>query len=287
MGKGGNRSGNNAVLEKDHLPEDQEKFTQFKEDVNVRVNDTEDELIKDKDEKKNYFIYEEEVMKSKKDKPFAAGLNFYKLFWVFFIGCVIGVVIEMLFALATEQIIESRKGLIYGPFNPVYGFGAVVITVGLYFMRNARDLWVFMGGAALGGAFEYICSWYQETFLGTVSWDYTGQFGSIGNGRTSFVYMLFWGLLTILWLKFIYPFMSRMIEKIPKAIGNSLTWVLVVFMVANMLVSGLAVYRMNMRNSGVEASNWLSETLDELYPDEFMEMIYPNMDITNPKDGKS
>lgn len=232
---------------------------------------------------KNYFVYEEEMASKKGVKPFATGFNFYKLFWVFFIGCILGVIIEMLFCLAVEQKLESRTGLVIPPFNPVYGFGAVVITLGLYFMRNARDLWVFFGGAALGGAFEYICSWYQETFLGTVSWDYTGQFGSIGNGRTSFVYMLFWGLLTILWLKFIYPFMSRMIEKIPKKVGIPLTWVLVAFMIFNMLLSGCAVYRMNMRNSGVEATNYFTQTLDEIFTDEVMDMIYPNMEITNPK----
>lgn len=238
------------------------------------------------DNKENYFIYENDIVKKKGDKPFAAGLTFYKLFWVFFIGCIVGVIVETLFCLVMEHKIESRQGLIYGPFNPVYGFGAVVITAVLYFMRNARDLWVFVAGAILGGAFEYICSWYQETFLGTLSWDYSGDMGSIGGGRTSLIYMLFWGILTIIWLKFIYPFMSRCIEKIPKAIGTTLTWVLVVFMVLNMLVSGMAVYRMNMRHSGVPAKTWISQKLDQLYTDEFLQKIYPNMKITNPKDGK-
>ena len=56
-------------------------------------------------------------------KSFATGIGFYKLFWVFFIGCFVGVVIEVLFCIfVTEHRYESRQGLIYGPFNPVYGF---------------------------------------------------------------------------------------------------------------------------------------------------------------------
>ena len=60
-------------------------------------------------------------------RSFAQGLNFYKLFWVFFIGCFIGVILEVLTCMVTLHKIESRNGLIYGPFNPVYGFGAVVM----------------------------------------------------------------------------------------------------------------------------------------------------------------
>ena len=63
-------------------------------------------------------------------RPFAPGLGFYKIFWVFFLGCIIGVVVETLWCLATKFYIENRSGVIYGPFNPVYGVGAVVLTLG-------------------------------------------------------------------------------------------------------------------------------------------------------------
>ena len=59
---------------------------------------------------------------------FARGLNFYKLFWVFFIGCFLGVVVETLFYLVTEFRFTNRTGLLYGPFNLVYGFGALLMT---------------------------------------------------------------------------------------------------------------------------------------------------------------
>lgn len=55
---------------------------------------------------------------------FAAGFGFYKLFWIFFIGCFLGVVIETIWCLITRGHYESRTGLIYGPLNLVYGFGA-------------------------------------------------------------------------------------------------------------------------------------------------------------------
>ena len=63
---------------------------------------------------------------------FASGMNLYKLLLVCFIGCFGGVVIELLWCLLTNGYIESRSGLVYGPFNMVYGAGALVLTVALY-----------------------------------------------------------------------------------------------------------------------------------------------------------
>ena len=56
-----------------------------------------------------------------------------------------------------------------------------------------------------------------------------------------------------------------------------LTAVLTVFMVLNMLISAMAVERQSQRRIGVPATNPISQFLDEHYPDEFLEKIYPNM----------
>ncbi len=234
----------------------------------------------EKQEKKKYAkmkaANKKEKMPGGDNTSFAYGLNFYKLFWIFFIGSFIGVVVEVIFCLIVDHRYESRSGLIYGPFNPVYGFGAVVITMALYWLRNKRDIWVFICGGLLGAAFEYVCSWYQETFLGTVSWDYSDSFMNI-NGRTNLMYALFWGLLSIAWLKFIYPFMSKLIEKIPNKIGKGRTWVLVIFMALNCLISAAAVNRMSARHEGVPARSSFDVFLDKTYPDEFLTKIYTHM----------
>ena len=68
------------------------------------------------------------VDKSGKMRRQAYILNYSKLFWVFIFGCVVGVAVETLWCILTLRRIESRAGVIYGPFNPVYGFGAVLFT---------------------------------------------------------------------------------------------------------------------------------------------------------------
>lgn len=121
---------------------------------------------------------------------FASGLNFYKLFWIFFIGCFIGVVIEELWCMVRYRKIGSRKGLIYGPFNLVYGFGTLIITISLIWFSNKRDIVIFAFGASIGGVYEYLCSVLQEKLLGSISWNYKRLPFSL-KGRINLLYCFF------------------------------------------------------------------------------------------------
>lgn len=208
---------------------------------------------------------------------FAKGINFYKLFWIFLIGSFMGVIVEIAFCYATMHKIESRSGLIYGPFNLVYGFGALAVAAGLHWMRNKRDLWVFLGGVLIGSVVEYVSSLTQEVMIGTISWDYSYLPFSVA-GRINLFYSLFWGILAILWVKFLYPLISLLIMKIPNRAGKPLTFVLLAFMIFNTIMSSLAVYRWNERVKGEDDStNVVWEYFDTHYPNDRMLEIYPNM----------
>lgn len=208
---------------------------------------------------------------------FAHGLNFYKLFWVFFLCCFLGVAIETVFCFIASGHLSQRTGLVWGPFNLIYGIGAVLLTVCLHPFIGKSDRWIFVGGSVIGGAFEYFCSWLQETVLGTVSWDYTDYPFNI-NGRVNLLYCMFWGALALMWVKEVYPRINGFIERrVSKVYGVALTWVLVVFMVANSLTSGLAVLRQSQRYEGVPASSAWQQMLDQWYPDEKLAKIYPSM----------
>lgn len=125
---------------------------------------------------------------------FAHGLNRYKLFWIFLSGSVIGFVVETLWCYVRLGYFESRQGLLYGPFTPVYGLGAVLFAVALYRFRHRNSLIVFFLSMVLGGALEYICSFLQEKLLGTVSWEYSNSALNL-HGRTNLTYSVFWGVL--------------------------------------------------------------------------------------------
>lgn len=212
----------------------------------------------------------------KEENKFAQGLNLYKLSLICFIGSFAGVMVELLWCFIRTGHLENRAGLVYGPFNLLYGFGAVMMTLMLYKFRN-RSSWIsFFGGMIVGSAVEYLCSFLQELLIGSHSWDYSDMPFNL-NGRICLLYSVFWGFLGVLWIKNIYPRIAKAILKIPNKAGKIITLTLTIFMLFNAIVSGLAVMRWSQRVSGIEPKGKFYEMIDKRFPNERMEKIYVNM----------
>lgn len=214
------------------------------------------------------------------EKAFAAGCCFHKLVWLFFIGAFLGDITETIWCLVTMRKLMSRSSVIYGPFSVVWGLAIVMLTLLLDRYKDKPDRYIFVFGTVVGGAYEYICSVFTELVFGTVFWDYSHLPFNLG-GRINLLFCFFWGIAALVWLKFVYPFLSRLIEKVPKRLGTFLSWVFVVFMVCNMAISALALARYSDRAAGEPAENGFEVFLDEHYTDERMEKIYPNAKMTS------
>ncbi len=217
----------------------------------------------------------EKKREAKAEGVFAAGCGFYKLVMLFIVGAFLGDITETIFCRITAGYWMSRSSVVWGPFSIVWGLAIAAATALLYRYRNRSDGFLFFAGTFLGGAYEYLCSVFTEIVFGTVFWDYSKIPFNLG-GRINLLYCFFWGIAAVIWLKILYPFISGWIEKIPMRIGKILTWVLLIFMIVNMMVSALALARMDARASGIPAENVLEEWLDSSYNDDVMSRIYPN-----------
>lgn len=217
-----------------------------------------------------------QTFESKEDKPFAYGFCFTKLFYLFVIGSFIGTILETIWAFCVDGHFEMRVGMVYGPFIPVYGGGACFLTAALYKLYKLNDTLVFVISAFVGAGFEYFCSWLQEQMFGTVSWDYSDTPFNL-DGRTNLMYALIWGFLGLVWVRYLYPWTAKLIEKIPKRAGAIITTFLIVFMAFNGFMSVTATSRWSQRTEGVPASNSFEEYLDEKFDNEKMEFLFPGM----------
>ena len=217
-----------------------------------------------------------QTFESKEDKPFAYGFCFTKLFYLFVIGSFIGTILETIWAFCVDGHFEMRVGMVYGPFIPVYGGGACFLTAALYKLYKLNDTLVFVISAFVGAGFEYFCSWLQEQMFGTVSWDYSDTPFNL-DGRTNLMYALIWGFLGLVWVRYLYPWTAKLIEKIPKRAGAIVTTFLIVFMAFNGFMSVTATARWTQRTEGVPASNSFEEYLDEKFDNEKMEFLFPGM----------
>ncbi len=209
---------------------------------------------------------------------FAAGIGFYKLFWLFLIGAFVGDLIETVFVWGASGVLMSRSSLLYGPFSVVWGLGAVLLTVVLRGLMDKSDRYIFVGGALMGGVYEYMCSVVTEKLFGKVFWDYSKIPFNL-NGRINLLYCVFWGIAAVVWVKEVYPRISALIEKIPMKVGKILTWVLVVLLAVDVALSCMALGRMDQREKGIPATNAVQQFLDEQYPDEYLTQRYQNMKL--------
>ncbi|MDR2035983.1 MAG: putative ABC transporter permease [Coriobacteriales bacterium] len=213
-------------------------------------------------------------------------LDFCNIFWIFVIGCVVGVIIETLFHLATTHEYMNRAGMLYGPFSPIYGFGAVLMTVALNRFYKKSIILIFLFTALIGGAFEYSVSWFFEFAFGIVAWDYSGTFLSI-DGRTDGLFMCFWGLLGCVWIKFLLPSVLKLVNLIPWNLRYSATTVFAALMLLNGGLTLAAFDSWYQRQADSEPTNALEEFCDEFYDDTFMEDRFQTMSIDPSKSTRT
>jgi uncharacterized membrane protein len=206
---------------------------------------------------------------------FAQGCGFYKVVLLFFVGAFIGDITETIFCRITAGVWMSRSSVVWGPFSIVWGLAIAVATAMLYRYRDRTDGFLFLIGTFLGGVYEYLCSVFTEIVFGKIFWDYSGMPFNLG-GRVNLLFCFFWGIAAVVWFKKLYPVVSKLIEKLPRLPGIAFTWILIVFMCANIVVTSMALIRYDERGKGAQAVTSWQEWTDEYYPDDVMERIYPN-----------
>lgn len=151
-------------------------------------------------------------------------------------------IIETAHAYYTTGTLHSRKGLLYGPFCPIYGVGAVIlIPIISKFKKN--NILLFIAGFFIGGIFEYITSFVLESMYGIRWWNYY-QFPLNLNGRICFLYNIFWGIISLVLLRIFKPCLDYCFKRIPHKIIKPITYTLLVFFIFNtiMTVMGIKIF---------------------------------------------
>ena len=207
-------------------------------------------------------------------------LNFFNIFWIFVVCCVLGLIIETVYHVLVVDPghYEDRAGMLYGPFSPIYGFGAVLLTMALNRFHDKNVILIFLVSAVIGGAFEYAVSWFMQYAFGIVAWDYTGTFLSI-DGRTNGMFMAMWGVLGVVWIKLCLPWMLKLVNLIPWNWRYALTTVAAVLMIADGVLTLVALDCWYGREAGKAPDSAIEQFCDEHYGNDFMQERFQSMSI--------
>ena len=216
-------------------------------------------------------------------------LNFFNLFWVFFVCCVLGLIIEVVFHMVYVEpgVYQDRAGLLFGPFSPIYGFGAVLLTVALNRFYKKNFLIIFVVSAIIGGVFEAAVSWWMQTSFGAIAWSYSYELlpgipdpmAILFAGRTSTPFMLMWGALGLFWIKLCLPRLLALINLIPWKMRYSLTSVVTALMLVNGVMTLQALDCWFCRESGLKPSSPVEQFYAEHFDNAYMEHRFQSMSI--------
>lgn len=189
------------------------------------------------------------------------------------VGCITGWIIEVLFTFITKNAFINHSALVIGPFNVAYGLGSLLLTVLLFNFQDKNYIEIFVIGFIGGSVLEYIMSWGMELVLGFTAWDYSNKFLNL-NGRICFLYSLFWGFLSILWIKLIYPWLIKCINKLNKNLGKKLIIIVLVFLTLDLGLTISAIWRAKEKEKGIVARNGYERFLDSTFNRDYLDNMF-------------
>ena len=112
--------------------------------------------------------------------------------------------------------------------------------------------------------------------FGACFWDYSHLPFNL-HGRVCLVFSLLWGVAALVWVRRIYPWLQRWIDRIPARTVGPLTRVLAVFMAANIALTAAALGRMDERQRDLPPSSGAERLLDRYFPDETLHRCFSSM----------
>lgn len=221
-------------------------------------------------------------------------LNYFNLFWVFFVCSVLGLILEEVWHMVVVDpgVYQDRAGMLFGPFSPIYGFGAVLMTMALNRFYKKNPLIIFLVSALIGGAFEVFVGWFMQTSFGVVSWSYSHirLFGMpdpiavLTGGRTCTPFACMWGLGGLIWIKVLLPRLLKLINMIPWKRRYSATVILTAVMLIDGVMTLQSLNYWYQRVNGTVRNIPVAQFYDKHFDNEYMENRFQSMTMS-PKDA--
>lgn len=156
-------------------------------------------------------------------------INLFELITYFIIYSFLGWIMESIVRSVCERKLINT-GFLKGPFCPIYGIGAIIMFLFLEGFEN-KPILLFGIAIVLLTAWEYVVGVLLEKIFHTKYWDYSDHKFNF-QGRICLTNSIYWGILGVLFVKYIHPFIQQMIAKVDKSILNyTITILFVVFLV--------------------------------------------------------
>lgn len=165
------------------------------------------------------------------------------------------------------KTVEQRKfvnsGFLNGPICPIYGCGAIIMILCLNSLKDNIFL-LFIVSFLVLSIWEYIVGVLLEKLFKTKYWDYSHLKFNI-KGRVCLKNSIFWGILGVLFIKYIHPFIQSKIVLVPLDILIYCNVVLYIAVIIDTIVSSVKTVKLDKAISKLEEiENNIKDKIEEL-----------------------
>lgn len=165
----------------------------------------------------------------------------------------------------TCKSIEAKRfinrGFLIGPYCPIYGWGAIIITILLH--KYTNDWFVlFCMSIITCGILEYLTSYVMEKLFHARWWDYSRRKYNI-NGRICLETLIPFGIMGLAIMYITNPFIITILLKIPENILNIISIILAILFTIDGIISLKVVLNVRSASKQLNKDN-LKDNTEEI-----------------------
>lgn len=190
--------------------------------------------------------------------------NFLFYFLLYIVYSMIGWILEMFYVNIKNKTFTNR-GFLIGPYCPIYGTAALAMI--LILSKYKDDIIIlFFVGIVISSFLEYLTSYILEKVFKARWWDYSNKILNI-DGRVCLVNSIQFGLLCILLINYINPFIINIMNSIPVKTLNIISIIVMIIFLTDCILSFNIIFKIkksaeNLRKDYTdEISNKVKEIL--------------------------
>ena len=156
-----------------------------------------------------------------------------------------------------------NTGFLRGPFCPIYGIGAVIMIL---FLKNFSNnlILLFFISIIVFTIWEYLVGVLLEKLFHTKYWDYSDNKFNF-QGRICLMNSIFWGILGVVFIQYIHPFIESIIEKVDIRLLTFIYSIIGIVMLIDAITSIIKVKNIKVTLEKIEELNKeIKEKLKEI-----------------------
>lgn len=208
------------------------------------------------------------------------GIDIRIYFLLFIAYSFIGWCIEVICKLFQYKKFINR-GFLIGPYCPIYGTGAILITFLLKKYTN-DPIALFIMSIIICGILEYLTSYIMEKIYHARWWDYSQRKFNI-NGRICLNTIIPFGILGCFIMYISNPFLLELIEKLPELWLNVLSSIiLLIYLIDNMVsIVVIGIVRKTTRCNNLDNTEEITKKVKEVLMNK--SLLHRRLIIAYPK----